>query len=230
MPIFYIYSINVFVLTPNNLPLPKPTYMMKKVIAFVIGLATWYAVVAQYFLMLDDRAVDIPETTIRFFSYFTILTNILVAVYFTAIVIQGNSRNRLFSGPGSLTAITGYITVVGLIYQIALRSLWQPEGQQWLVDELLHTVIPIAVIFFWYFYESSFPIRFQQIGTWLIYPVVYLIFILIRGHFSNFYPYPFVNAPQLGLARVILTSGFLVILYILISVLYIWLHTRATKK
>ena len=118
---------------------------MKKVIAFLIALAAWYAVISQYFLMLDVRVVDIPETTIRFFSYFTILTNILVAVYFTAVIIQGNSRHRLLSAPGALTAITGYITMVGLIYQIALRHLWQPEGQQWVVDELLHTIIPIAV-------------------------------------------------------------------------------------
>jgi hypothetical protein len=200
---------------------------MKKVIAFLIALATWYAVVAQYFLMLDARVVDILETTIRFFSYFTILTNILVAIYFTAVVIQGNSRNRLLSAPGALTAITGYITIVGLIYQIALRHLWQPEGQQWVVDELLHTVIPIVVIFFWYFNESSFPIRFQQIGVWLIYPLVYFIFILIRGGFSNFYPYPFVDAAELGLTRALINGGCLLILYTLLSVLYIWLHSRS---
>ena len=203
---------------------------MKKVIAFLIALAAWYAVVSQYFLLLDARVVDIPETTIRFFSYFTILTNILIAIYFTAIVIQGNSRNRLLSAPGALTAITGYITIVGLIYQIALRHLWQPEGQQWIVDELLHTIIPIAVIFFWYFNESSFPIRFQQIGIWLIYPLAYFIFILIRGSFSGFYPYPFVNVPALGLTRVLINGACLIILYILLSALFIWLHSRSNSQ
>jgi hypothetical protein len=203
---------------------------MKKVIAFLIALATWYAVVAQYLLMLDARVNDILETTIRFFSYFTILTNILVAIYFTAVVIQGNSRHRLLSSPGALTAITAYITIVGLIYQIALRHLWQPEGQQWLVDELLHTVIPFAVIIFWYFNESSFPIRFQQIGVWLIYPLVYFIFILIRGGFSNFYPYPFVDVPALGLTRVLINGACMIILYTLLSVLYIWLHSRGKQK
>jgi FAR-17a/AIG1-like protein len=203
---------------------------MKKVIAFLIALAAWYAVVAQYFLMLDARVVDILETTIRFFSYFTILSNILVAIYFTAVVIQGNSRHRLLSSPGALTAITGYITIVGLIYQIALRHLWQPEGQQWLVDELLHTVIPFAVIIFWYFNESSFPIRFQQIGAWLIFPLGYFIFILICGGFSNFYPYPFVDVPTLGLTRVLINGACLIILYTLLSVLYIWLHSRSHQQ
>jgi hypothetical protein len=144
---------------------------MKKMIALIFALAGWYSVVAQYFLMLDDRLVDIPETSVRFFSYFTILTNIVVAIYFSAVLIRGKSRNRRFNSSGVLTAITGYITMVCLIYQIALRHLWQPEGQQWLVDELLHTVIPIAVIIYWYFNESSFPIRFQQIGVWLLYPL-----------------------------------------------------------
>jgi hypothetical protein len=203
---------------------------MKKVTAFLIAAAAWYAVVAQYFLMLDDRVFDILETTVRFFSYFTILTNILVAIYFTAVVIHRKGHRRLLSGPGALTAITGYITIVGLIYQIALRHLWQPEGLQWVVDELLHTVIPIAVIFFWYFNESSFPIRFQQIGVWLIYPLVYFIFILIRGGFSNFYPYPFVSVTALGLTRVLINGGCLIILYIILSVLYIWLHSRSSSR
>jgi len=203
---------------------------MKKLIAFVLALAGWYGVTAQYFLMLDNRVVDIMETTTRFFSYFTILTNILVAVYFTSVLIQGNSRHRLFSSPGSLTAITGYITIVGLIYQIALRHLWQPEGQQWLVDELLHTVIPMAVIIYWYFNESTLPIRFQQIGTWLLYPLVYLILILVRGYLSGFYPYPFVDVPTLGLLRVLLIAACLIVLYILLSVLYIWLHSRANQQ
>jgi hypothetical protein len=203
---------------------------MKKLIAFILALAGWYSVVAQYFLMLDDRLVDILETTTRFFSYFTILTNILVAIYFTAVVIRRKSRNRLFNSSGVLTAITGYITIVCLIYQIALRHLWQPEGQQWLVDELLHTVIPIAVIIYWYFNESSFPIRFQQIGVWLLYPLGYLIFILVRGRLSGFYPYPFVNVPALGLLRVLLNSAGLIVLYILLSALYIWLHSRSHNK
>ena len=203
---------------------------MKKLIAFILALAGWYGVIAQYFLMLDSRVVDILETTTRFFSYFTILTNILVAVYFTAVLIQGKSRRRLFSSPGSLTAITGYITVVGLIYQIALRHLWQPEGQQWVVDELLHSVIPIAVIIYWYFNESSLPIRFQQIGTWLLYPLAYLLFILVRGYLSGFYPYPFINVPALGLLSVLFNAACLIVLYILLSVLYIWLLSRSDRK
>jgi hypothetical protein len=203
---------------------------MKKSIALIFALAGWYCVVAQYFLMLDDRLVDIPETTVRFFSYFTILTNILVAIYFTAVVIRRKSRKRPFSSAGAFTAITGYITIVFLIYQIALRHLWQPEGLQWVVNELLHTVIPIAVIIYWYFNESSLPIRFQQIGVWLLYPLGYLIFILVRGRLSGFYPYPFVNVPALGLLRVLLNSAGLIVLYILLSALYIWLHSRSHSK
>ncbi|MFZ5976285.1 MULTISPECIES: Pr6Pr family membrane protein [unclassified Hydrotalea] len=33
---------------------------------------------------------------------------------------------------------------------------------------------------------------------WLIYPLLYLVYILIRGSFSGFYPYPFVNVLQIG--------------------------------
>ena len=37
---------------------------------FSIG---WFAIIAQFFLMLENRQADIPETIIRFFSFFTIV-------------------------------------------------------------------------------------------------------------------------------------------------------------
>ena len=55
--------------------------------AFVVvgALMGWFAVGLQFYLVIVNRVESLPETMIRFFSYFTILTNILVALYFTAV-------------------------------------------------------------------------------------------------------------------------------------------------
>ena len=55
---------------------------MQRLLSFLVGLIALGAVVTQYFLMIENRIAPVGETTIRFFSFFTILTNSLVAVYF----------------------------------------------------------------------------------------------------------------------------------------------------
>ncbi len=195
---------------------------MKKNISILLAIITWFAVLTQYYLMLENRVTSVAEASIRFFSFFTILTNLLLAIYFTISLLKVKKGIFLsLNKPGFLTAITVYITIVGLVYQILLRSVWEPTGIQLIVDELLHTVIPAIAILFWYLYEDKTAVRYMQLIQWLIYPLIYLVYILIRGHFSEFYPYPFLNVNGLGLQSVLVNSAGLMVLFIGISALYI---------
>ncbi len=195
---------------------------MKKNLSILLAVIAWGAVITQYFLMIENRVASVGETTIRFFSFFTILTNSLVAIYFTSISVRGKNSNLLrIQKPGVLTSITVYITVVGLVYQIVLRQIWQPTGIQMIVDELLHSIIPISVIAYWYGYEDKSVIAYGQIIQWLIYPLLYLLFILGRGGVSNFYPYPFVDVAVLGLPKVVVNSIILLALFVVLSALFI---------
>lgn len=201
---------------------------MKRTLAFVFAAIGWFAVIAQYYLMIKNTTVSVTETTIRFFSFFTILTNTLVAFYFTLHAIA--QAPRLFSKPGSLTAITLYITIVGLVYQIVLRPLWSPTGLQKLVDELLHSVTPVLVIIYWYLYESKATVRFGQIPRWLLYPFLYLVYILIRGNFSGFYPYPFVNVATLGMSKVLINSLGLLLIFTVVAALLVGVGKLLQRK
>ncbi|MBC7440241.1 MAG: Pr6Pr family membrane protein [Flavobacterium sp.] len=185
-----------------------------------LGFAT---VIAQYVLILENRNASIIETTIRFFSFFTILTNTLVAFYFICLFLSKKQESKIFEKPGTLTAITVYITIVGLVYQVALRKIWQPEGLQLIVNELLHSVIPVLVIIYWCFFEKSKNISYSQILKWLIYPLIYLIYILVRGNFSDFYPYPFVDVNAIGLRDVIINTLGLLVLFTLTSAMFIYI-------
>lgn len=110
----------------------------------------WFAVVFQLYLIIINKVMTILATIIQFFSYYTILTNILVAVCFTVLLLASDSDwGKFFASPKVLTAITVYITVVGLVYNVILRYLWHPAGLQLVVDELLHSVIPVLFILFW---------------------------------------------------------------------------------
>ncbi|MEO7534463.1 MAG: Pr6Pr family membrane protein [Ferruginibacter sp.] len=162
----------------------------------------------------------------RFFSFFTVLTNILAAIMLTA---QASDRSG-FSKPGTITAITVYITIVGAVYQILLRHIWHPTGLQMIVDELLHSVNPLLVIFYWCLFERKGLVNYTQISGWLIYPLVYLLFILARGSFSGFYPYPFINVTEIGLAKALINSLLLLLVFSAISLLFIFAGKLISKQ
>lgn len=187
-----------------------------------MAVIAWASVVIQYYLMIENRVASINETTVRFLSFYTILTNSLVAIYFTATLFRQKKENLSYLyKPGILTAVTVYITIVGLVYQILLRHIWAPTGMQMIVDEFLHTLIPLFVIIFWYLYEDKSQVSYKQIPRWLIYPLLYLAFILIRGYFSGFYPYPFIDVGKLGLPKVLINGAGLMVFFLGISALFI---------
>ena len=196
--------------------------MKKQYFSAGVALLAWFAVVAQYVLMMENRTVSIPEATIRFFSFFTILTNTLVAVYLTMNCFRKKpKKSRRFQRPGILTAITVYITVVGLVYQVVLRQTWHPTGLQRIVDEMLHTIIPVLFILFWFLYENKARVKWGQIPAWLIYPLVYVIYILARGSASGFYPYPFVDVVEIGYKQVLINCLGLFVVFGTIAAIFV---------
>ncbi|PJJ66249.1 Pr6Pr family membrane protein [Chryseobacterium geocarposphaerae] len=200
--------------------------MTQRILSLIFALVGWFSIIAQYYLMVKNIQISFAEANIRFFSYFTILTNIIVAGYFT---LQAFNRIPKIKKPGILTAITIYILIVGLVYQIILRSTWDPKGLQRLVDELLHTIIPILVLIYWYLYENKNKLNYRQILPWAIYPLLYLFYILIRGYFSDFYPYPFINAINLGYFQVLINSFGILLLFAALSMLFVRIGKSLNK-
>lgn len=188
-----------------------------KFLALIIALVGWFAVITQLVLIINNREVSIGNTLFRFFGFFTVDTNIIVALCFTFIFLGTKYRlGRFFSKPSTITAITVYITIVGIVYNVILRSLWQPTGLQNTVDELLHTFIPALVIIFWLIFVPIEQLKWKNVFTWLIYPIIYIIYALIHGAVTKWYPYPFVDVNKLGYNKALFnTAGILLVIFLL---------------
>jgi hypothetical protein len=104
---------------------------------------------------------------------------------------------------------------------VILRFLWAPTGLQKVVDELLHSVIPILVLLYWILFVPKKELEFKNIFPWLIFPLGYLIYTLIRGAFFNFYPYPFVDVILLGYNTVLLNSFCMLLAFLFFGTLFI---------
>jgi len=192
--------------------------LMQSVLQVPGALVGWFAIVLQFYLLIVNRTQPLGLTILQFFSYFTILTNISVAFYFSLQLF----RPRDWPGAAVSTALAVYITIVGLIYNLVLRQLWSPQGWQRLVDELLHTVVPLFFIGYWLlFFRRRLP--WKSAFPWLIYPLAYLAFILVRGAALHAYPYPFMDVTALGYGRVALNSAILCLVFLAFSFVFIGL-------
>lgn len=193
----------------------------------IAALLGWFALILQLCLILASRwqgdksllgGVDI------FFSYFTVLTNILVAVVLSyAATLGDSSLRRFFLDPKVQGGIAAAIVLVGLAYNLLLRNVWDPQGWQWVADELLHDVMPIVFIVYWWFCVPKGPLHWRDIWPWLLYPLAYFIFVLVRGAIVDSYPYPFIEVNTLGLAKVLGNAAMMLVAFVIVSLVIVGL-------
>lgn len=209
----------------DKITIPK-TYL------FVLMILGWFALISQLYLIIQNGTGTVAEIIIRYFSFFTILTNLIVVLCSSILFFKSTAGNRegFFYKPSTLTAITVYITIVGVVYNAILRFLWQPKGLQYITDELLHTVIPIMFILMWLLFVPKKGMKFTDAFTWLIYPFVYLIYIAIRGQVTGEYPYPFINADQLGYGKALINACGLSLAFLGLSLFLIALGKFLSNK
>lgn len=202
-----------------------------RIVAFIGAALGWFAVIAQLYLIITNRVVSVPGTVLRFFSYFTIDTNILVALCFTFIFLGNGSRlGKLFTKATTITALTVYITIVGIVYNTILRLTWDPQGLQRIVDELLHSVIPIYFILFWVIFTPTEGLKYKQAFSWLIYPLVYIFYAVVHGAITKFYPYLFVDVTRHGYSKVMFNAGMILLAIFVLSLVLIATGKATGKK
>lgn len=167
------------------------------------ALVGWATLAAQYVLMIASAPTsEIAARTLNFFSYFTILTNVLVALAMTLPVVAGETAvGRFAASNPARAAVTMFAVVVGVVYHLLLAATWQPTGLQLWVDQGLHTVMPLALLIDWLFLTPRTRLGWREPLRWLVFPVVYGAWTLLHGGLSGWWPYWFVDVGELGLER-----------------------------
>jgi hypothetical protein len=191
-------------------------------VAAVLG---WAGLSIQLYLIFYSRwtlGASLLGGLVSFFSYFTVLSNTLVATVLTcALTSRESAARRWFLQPWVSSGVAVSIAVVGLAYNILLRHLWHPEGWQWLADELLHDVMPLLFLAWWWLCVPKGTLRLRHIALWVIYPLLYFAYALLRGHLLAVYPYPFIDVDKLGYPQVFVNAGGLLAGFVVIALLVI---------
>lgn len=192
---------------------------------------TWLALTLQYYVVLTSGEHDsFGAASLYFFGFFTILTNIIVALAFTAPLFKQNNRAILFfEKPAVRAAIALYILVVAVVYHILLAGDHNPVGLGAWTNHALHTIIPVLYIIDWLIFARKSPMSYAHIPYWVIYPLAYGLFNIVRGMITGFYPYPFMDLGQLGVAGVAVNMAGFTALYAIGAAAFIALGKQLSK-
>lgn len=176
----------------------------------VVAIGVLAAIAYQAWLIADSGLFR----PLRFFAFFTILSNLFGAVLWLWLAARWRAhRSRtedLLRGAATLYLVVTFVVVVVLL-QGAELSLSNPT-----VDFVVHKLFPVLAVIDWIVDPPETDLRLTDVGLWLIFPVVWLVFTLIRGGLDSWYPYPFLDPDNGGYRSVTyhviaILAGFLVI-------------------
>ena len=196
---------------------------MKTLYRTFVGMLWLVAVAVQYWLVTHgEGGALLPASSVRFFSFFTILTNLLVAAAMLAPVLAPGSRLAEFlDRPSVRTAIVGYILIVGTVYWALLSGIDKATGLHLYLEYVLHYVIPPLFMLDWLLFVPKGDIAWRTGIDSLAYPAAYLAWTLVHGYATSWYPYPFIDVTKLGYPRMLLNSVGLILAFLAIELLLV---------
>lgn len=196
------------------------------------ALVVWFGLLLQYYLIVQGQTgTAFAARTVNFFSYFTILSNLLAATALSAPVVAPSSPlARYVSKPAVHSGIVLYTTVTAATYIVILANLWKPQGLQWVADTTLHYVTPALFLLDWLLFTPKGSLKWRSTLPWLVFPLAYGIYSIVRGPLSGFYPYPFLDVGHLGLAKVLANMALMSALFALLGLGFVFLDGLLKRR
>ncbi len=198
-------------------------------------LVTAFAVVFQLVLVWQGHAVldevdppDLGTRLVRFFSYFTILSNLLVAWSALTLAVGADSDTTLWRVL-RLNAVVS-IAVTGLMHWFFLRPLLDLDGADYWADKLLHVVVPLLAVAGWLVFGPRNRVSGADLLPSAIFPGLYMLYTLVRGELVEWYPYPFTDVNEHGYAVVLLNGVGVVAMVVVLSLGGLWLDRRLQRS
>jgi len=191
----------------------------------------WHALVAclaliglaiEYRFTLETHPGLIARATVIYFSFFTILGNILVMAMAAGFALGRGWAQRT----GLRAATTLYIGVVAVVFWTLLAAIVKPTGIDWWGNMLAHGIVPAAWTIGWLGFGRHGGIGARMPLLWLVYPLAYAGWTFLHGARTGWYPYPFIDVMKRGAGPVAITSIWMALGFLLLGYLIRWIDGR----
>ncbi len=133
---------------------------------------------------------------VNFFSYFTNLSNLFAAVVLLMGALATFTKRE---APGDLARAIAVVNmaVVGVVFAILLRNVDLGDLRPW-VNTVLHYLMPCVVVIDWLLLPPKARLGLKPFLGVMVFPVLYITYVLVRGALVQWYPYPFLNPLNVG--------------------------------
>ena len=174
--------------------------------AAIVAASAWAGLLLQAVITVRATLASggtLADAAVLYFGYFTLLTNLFVALVATTTVV---APRRWFARASVRGCATTAILLVGVAYHLLLREIWDPQGAQKVADITLHYATPALAVLWWLLLPPPGRLGARAPLAWALYPVAYFAYALVRGEWLHTYPYPGIDVPALGYPRVWLNA------------------------
>lgn len=199
----------------------KKPHAIDRMLLALLAAVTWVALLLQLYLSIElafSNGRGVIHGALAFLAYFTVLTNLFVALAASLPLVAGaTGPGRFFAKPEVLGCAITSIVMVGAGYHVLLRNAWSPQGLQLAADYLLHYVVPLCALAYWVMFAPRTRLGMLAPLAWCIYPIGYFIYALIRGELTGMYPYYLIDVARIGLAKVLANSAAMLAAFLLVG-------------
>ena len=200
----------------------------------VVAVVAWFAIVFQLVLvllgsdvLLEDDPPGMGERIYRFFAYFTIDSNLLVAISSTVLACDP-AANQQWWRVVRLAGLVG-ITVTGLVHFFLLRPLLHLDGADWVADKLLHMLVPALAVAAWAWAGPRPRVGGREVAYALGFPIIWTVWTLVFAEIDGWVPYPFMDADEKGWGSVIVVCLGITALFAALFALAAWLDRKLPR-
>nr|WP_319398768.1 Pr6Pr family membrane protein [uncultured Carboxylicivirga sp.] len=194
----------------------------KRSIDLFIVLTTWLAIIIM---------VAMSENIVNTFSYFTVLSNLIIALSLTVtLVLPVSKLGRFLTNISVQSSLVEYIIIVSLIYNLFIRSSWIQPVPEFFYNNILHVVTPVLYVLRWILFVPKGKLRLSDSFKWLVFPFAYLFYSLIRGSIVNWYPYFFIDLRDISYIKASENIFFVILLFLLIGLLIVFIDNKINKQ
>lgn len=173
----------------------------------VVALVLQLVLVVQCGQVLDE--VEQPGLGVRlarFAAYFTIQSNLIVAVT-TALLARDPLRDGTLFRAARVAGVVG-ITVTGIVHFFLLRPLLDLDGLDWFSDKLLHMAVPVLAVVGFALFGPRPRVDWPDVRLAVAWPVAWAVETMVVGAVTGWFPYPFLDPDEdAGWPGVLLSLG-----------------------
>ena len=199
----------------------QPGTTASRIAAASIAAIAWLGLAVQC-IVLNRQNGSVLLTLWIVLAFFTITTNLLVAVVFTSLAAARGGLRANWIVAGTMLSIL----LVGVIYTLLLHGLLELSGSSAFANVVLHWITPALVPLFWIVFTPKGTLTWKHPLLWAIYPLAYLGYALPRGATTGNYAYHFLNVLALGWQRTTINAFAIAIAFILCAFVIVWIDHR----